>query len=100
MKTVSLTLGCLIFLIATVKGGIHTGVYTLLIYLPILAYVWKYIKAWDHKILLEKYARQRENIYESSKYPGDKEVFARAEKHRELLKESGSRLDVQVLEIY
>lgn len=45
---------------------------------------------------LKFYARRREPIIEHSRFPGDEEVQARAERHRQLLTEAGNQWDVQV----
>lgn len=54
----------------------------------------------DYNKVLEEYKNRTSNFYEYSQTEDDDEVYARAKRHRELLKESGNQLRVQVYELY
>lgn len=49
---------------------------------------------------LRQLAQQKDNIYIQSEWPGDTGVYKRAQEMRRLLKESGNKLNVEVVEIY
>lgn len=53
-----------------------------------------------HAEKLRKYAAATEPIFERSRFPGDQGVLARAQRHRELLIESGNEWPIDVFELY
>lgn len=102
-KTVSslLVIGAtLILLVGIFTISISTLVLVLALYIVLSLALSAYLARVAYNRLLARYARIVFNIYESSLFPGDDQVYERAQEHRFLLAESGNRLEVKVVEIY
>jgi hypothetical protein len=87
-------------LVGLLAGGIYLGMAALSLYTGVAIYAYARLRRLIHLRLLDHYAKQADNIYECSEHPQDKQVYRRAQRHRDLLQESGNLLEVQVIEIY
>ena len=92
--------GLLGVLLATAQLGLHVSMFLLAFLLLIYAWLDKYLKKWEYREELKRYAVMIENIYEASHYPGDRHVRQRAEYHRRMLKESKNPEPLKVHEFY
>ena len=88
-----------IFLITT-RYGLYMATAYSVPALILWAFLHKYIERWEYRELLKQYAVMIENIYEASQHPGDRNVRQRAQRHRELLQESGNPEKITVHELY
>lgn len=97
----AMSIGALVIVI-TAKLGMHAAILICMSVAIFIAICWPWIQWYLHLRKLDRYAKQYENIYEFSNDPNDREVYRRAERHRQLLDESGNIVDppVQVYEIY
>lgn len=88
-----------IFLITT-RYGLYMATAYSVPALILWAFLHKYIERWEYRELLKQYAVMIENIYEHSQHPDDRNVRRRAQRHRELLQESGNPEKIAVHELY
>lgn len=80
---------CMLAVYTTANRGVHLGT---VITIPYLCVGWMIARAIDKRMEMVYYENLRENIYESSLHPGDKEVVKRVNDHRRKLRDSGNPL--------
>ena len=100
IKTILLLVFLLAVFVITAKYGLYVSTAFSFPAFIFWAFIHKYIEKWEYRELLKQYAVMIENIYEASEYPGDRNVRQRAQRHRELLQESGNPEKITVHELY
>lgn len=90
----------LAFFVVTARYGLYVATAFSIPAILLWAFLHQYIEKWEYRELLKQYAVMIDNIYESSQYPGDYDVRLRAQRHRELLRESGNPEKITVHELY
>lgn len=93
-------LALIVFCIATMQGSIVYGFLSLLVMILLYVIFHNFIERWMYRIELDSYKNKTKNIYVRSLNKDDKEVFLRAEHHREKLIESGNKMNLSVFELY
>ena len=100
IKTTTIILFMLAVFVITAKYGLYVSTAFSFPAFIFWAFIHKYIEKWEYRELLKQYAVMIENIYEASQHPGDRNVRQRAQRHRELLQESGNPEKITVHELY
>lgn len=92
--------GSMGILMVTARFGLQVSMFLFAILLLLYAWLEHYLKKWEYREELKRYAVMIENIYEASRYPGDRHVRKRAEHHRRMLEESENPEPLKVFEFY
>ena len=92
--------GLLTILIITINHGIPGTAIAFPVGMALYTWLNTYIRRWEYREDLKRYAVMIENIYETSRYPSDRHVRKRAEYHRRMLKESKNPEPLKVHEFY
>ena len=100
IKAVVVVLFSIMIFFITARYGLPIAAIVFMIALALYSFLHLYIERWEYRELLKQYAVMIENIYEASQHPGDRNVRQRAQRHRELLQESGNPEKITVHELY
>lgn len=95
---INLLLSWLIFEIS-VSFGLPVAGIALAFLVLVIAKATKFLRWGFAQVQMYHYANMTKWIIESSQHPNDRKVYKRAQKHRQLLSESGNHFGVRVFEI-